>query len=295
MKKRGRKRRREQRKKKKNNNLTLALLYWPVLLAARPPGLSHQAVVSVQQEVDQSSETRARSVPTRRQKLPRALGRQLLLTQVHIIHTQVCCYIYTQAWEKRHEDKKTCRTQLITPLGYRWFIWMWFSPRLFNAFSQFSSWVPQEFYIHTLTLNVNREMLHRCLPPRLGGCSTPSWISSPSHAASSSGILTRTTGKLSPCQRVSVYASRQQWGLSYSFVVVLSIENERLFIPAGNCCNICAILCGVASDVRGNALSRSDWRAASSGRWWSCLTQFICGTNTHTESKTTCHWCRKHN
>lgn len=228
MKKRGRKRRREQRKKKNNNNLTLALLYWPVLLAARPPGLSHQAVVSVQQEVDQSSETRARSVPTRRQKLPRALGRQLLLTQVHIIHTQVCCYIYTQAWEKRHEDKKTCRTQLITPLGYRWFIWMWFSPRLFNAFSQFSSWVPQEFYIHTLTLNVNREMLHRCLPPRLGGCSTPSWISSPSHAASSSGILTRTTGKLSPCQRVSVYASRQQWGLSYSFVVVLSIENERL-------------------------------------------------------------------
>lgn len=107
----------KKRKKKKKEDLTLALLYQPVLLAARLPGFSHQAVVSVQQEVDQSSETRARSVPTRCQKLPGALGRQLRLTQLHIIHAQVCCYIYTQAWEKRHEGKQTCRTQLITPLG----------------------------------------------------------------------------------------------------------------------------------------------------------------------------------
>lgn len=71
------------------------MLDWPVLGAAHSPGLSHQAVVSLRQEVDQSLENGPRAVSARSQKLPRALGCHLPLTQVHI-HTQVCCCIHTE-------------------------------------------------------------------------------------------------------------------------------------------------------------------------------------------------------
>lgn len=71
------------------------MLDWPVLGAAHSPGLSHQAVVSLRQEVDQSLENGSRAVSARSQKLPRALGCHLPLTQVHI-HTQVCCCIHTE-------------------------------------------------------------------------------------------------------------------------------------------------------------------------------------------------------
>lgn len=63
--------------------------------------------------------------------------------------------------------------------------------------------------------------------------------------------------------------------VSVMLLLVLISHRWKADVPAGICCNLCAIVCGVECDARGNTLSRSDCKAASSGRWCNCRTQWI--------------------